>query len=551
MSDKIFRYRIVVEAVDKPLKDMQQHLKAITDAFNKQIDGIRKTNDAINGLANTYKKFEVGKLAISGLSSALSGVSGIASKGIDAMKDFGSSALDAMQFRERSIFSLGQAFGDGKKRLQELVDIANTTTLDTRPVVEMANAFGTAFKSFEDVKKLAILGGDVLHRFPNLGEQYTSAVQKAGAGAMLEAGSDLVRALEGGYNGYKKEIAKQLGLKGKDLDNLTKVDAFISAAKKTGKLTGRELTRALVESLKAGLQIKNIGDNTIAAAEGSLVGAVSNFRSAFESLFITVPWEEYAGFKNLATFLNNITQGLNSQEVRDAIGNAFNDIFAPLKEINESGLIQKFFTQTLPPLIQSVGKYLKDAFGWFTDLLTGKVSVGETFRRGLAGALTALKDLFIYIGELVGKGFMITFKGGEGRDDKIEKQKAEIKRLESPIYEGFKGTSFEAERAARLAKARDELYRLENMLSVEEFNKQQEQKKNEEIAATKAQQEEQNRKKYEDIIQAARPDQILFNMTFNGPINPADAEHIALTVANKVKESRAKDPSSIKRTKGR
>ena len=49
MSDKIFRYRIVVEAVDKPLKDMQQHLKAITDAFNKQIDGIRKTNDAING----------------------------------------------------------------------------------------------------------------------------------------------------------------------------------------------------------------------------------------------------------------------------------------------------------------------------------------------------------------------------------------------------------------------------------------------------------------------------------------------------------------------
>ena len=109
MSDKLFRYRIVVEAVDKPLKDMQQHLKAITDAFNKQIDGIRKTNDAINGLANTYKKFEVGKLAVSGLGSAMSGIAGIAGKGIDAMKDFGSSVLDAMQFRERSIFSLGQA----------------------------------------------------------------------------------------------------------------------------------------------------------------------------------------------------------------------------------------------------------------------------------------------------------------------------------------------------------------------------------------------------------------------------------------------------------
>ena len=153
------------------------------------------------------------------------------------------------------------------------------------------------------------------------------------------------------------------------------------------------------------------------------------------------------------------------------------------------------------------------------------------------------------MGELIGKGLMITLKGGEGRDDKIEKQKAEIKRLESPIYEGFKGTSFEAERAARLAKARDELYRLENMLSVEEFNKQQEQKKNEEIAATKAQRKKEVEELFIKSLHEPAPPNIY--MTFNGPVNPADAERIALTVSNKVKESRTKDPSSIKRTKGR
>ena len=266
MSDKIFRYKILVEAVDKPLKDMKEQLKSITDAFKRQRDELKKTTEAVGNLANTYKKFEIGKLATSGLSSALSGVAGIASKGVGIMSQFGESALDAMQFRERAVFSLGRAFGDGSKRLQELVDLASKTTLDTKPIVSMANALSTSYKHFDDIKKIVTLGGDVLYQFPELEQQFTSAFQKAGSGGMLEAGSDLLKAISGGYIGYKKEIAKQLGLKGKDLDSITKVDDLIKAAKKNGKLTGRELTRALVESLKAGLKEQNIGDITMGAA---------------------------------------------------------------------------------------------------------------------------------------------------------------------------------------------------------------------------------------------------------------------------------------------
>jgi soluble cytochrome b562 len=65
MSDKIFRYKVIVEAVDKPLRDMKEQLKSITDTFKKQRDELRKTTDAINTLASTYKKFEVGKLGVS------------------------------------------------------------------------------------------------------------------------------------------------------------------------------------------------------------------------------------------------------------------------------------------------------------------------------------------------------------------------------------------------------------------------------------------------------------------------------------------------------
>ncbi len=154
MSDKIFKYKIVVEAVDKPLKSMHEQLKSINDIFNKQREEIKKAIGAVGNLADTYKKFEIGKLAVSGFSTALSGVTGIAGKGIDLMKDFGASAVDAMQFRERAVFSLGKAFGDGSKKLQEVIDLASKTTMDTGPMVTMANALSTSFKHWEDVKKI-------------------------------------------------------------------------------------------------------------------------------------------------------------------------------------------------------------------------------------------------------------------------------------------------------------------------------------------------------------------------------------------------------------
>ena len=549
MSDKIFKYKIIVETVDRPLKEMRDQLKAVTQAFKDQQDMMLKNVGAMGNLANMYKKFEIGKLAISGITSAMSGVLGSIGKGMDLMKEFGGSVVESMEFRERAVFSLGRAFGDGAGKLQELIDLANTTTLDTGPIVEISNALATSFKHFSDVKKIVTLAGDVLYQFPDLGEQFTSAFQKAGSGGMLEAGSDLLKAVSGGYIGYKRELAAQLGMKGKDLDNLTKVDELIKRAKANGKLTARVLTRGLAESLRKGLKEENIGDITTAAAQKSLVGAVSNLRSALQSLLISIHWEDYAGTAELAKFFNNITASLNTKEVRDAIGNAFNNIFAPLKDINESGAIQKFFTTTLPPLIDTIGAKMKDAFGWLTNLLTGKVSVGETFRRGLVGILTSMRDLFIYIGELIGKGLIYTFKGGDSREEKIAKMRKEVTYLEAPVYEGFKGTSFEAERAARLEKAREDLYKLENLMSQEEFDKEKQAKKLKEKQIEDARLELVANNLKKDLTSVK--DRVV-NLYFDlSNVKKEDAEHVANKVAEKVKETRTASPSSMKRRKGK
>jgi hypothetical protein len=74
MSDKIFKHRLVV-AIDKPLKSMQEQLKSINDIFNKHTDQIKKTIEAVGNLGNTYKKVEIGKLAIPRFSTALTNIS--------------------------------------------------------------------------------------------------------------------------------------------------------------------------------------------------------------------------------------------------------------------------------------------------------------------------------------------------------------------------------------------------------------------------------------------------------------------------------------------
>lgn len=541
MSDKVFKYKILVEAFDKPLKDMQNALKSITDGFKQQREEIKKVTQAVDSLAGTYKKFEVGKMAFSGMKAAMGGVVGIASKGVDVMQDLGKTALDSMQFRERSIFSLGKAFGDGENRLQEIVDLANISTLDTKSAVGMVNALSASFKDFEDVKKILVLGADVLYKFPQLGEQYTTAMQQASAGVMVEAGSDLVKVLHGSMPGYKKEIAKVLN-GGKVVDSLTKAEELIKRAKANGTLTGRVLTQALAESIKKGLGMQNIGDWSIKAASSSLTGAYSNFESVFESLLITVPWEKYAGFGNLTKFLNKLTESINSKEVRDAIGNAFNDMFAPLAVINDSGNIKKFFTETLPPLIRKVGEIFKGAFGWLADLLSGRESIGASVRIAMLKIVNGLKDVLIYLGELIGMGIKSVIMGGvETRSGKIERLEKEKQSLELPVVERFRGSEIERARNRRLEEVRKELAGLTgedyevkaqkagevpNAVSVNPFNM------------------------LEDLKEAATSAPSI-NITMNvASATKEEADHLTNKVADKVKES-VKSVHSQRRSAGR
>lgn len=510
MSDKIFKYKVVIETVDKPLKSMQEQLKSINDIFKKQREETKKTTGAIGNLANMYKKFEIGKLAISGIGSAMSGVAGIAGKGMGLMKEFGGSVVDAMQFRERAVFSLGRAFGDGSKKLQEVIDIASKTTMDTGPMVTMANALSTSFKHWEDVKKIMVLGGDVLYQFPELEQQFTSAFQKAGSGGMLEAGSDLLKAISGGYIGYKREIAKQLGLKGKDLDSITKVDDLIKAAKKNGKLTGRELTRALIKSLKAGLKMENIGDITMGAASGSLVGAISNFKSAFSDVLVAIDWENLPGVGELKRVLGSVTQNIMSQDTRNALRAAIDNMLAPLEKLDNEK-IGSIFKDTLIPGITKFGAIVNSSLSWLVDLMTGNVSIssstekvwialGETIGAGIA---LGIKHAMPTLGEVIIGGTANLISGGRSASlsDKFYNANQEKKQVQDYIND---------------LKART---------AQEEAKRKAEEKRKEEEAA------QIKRDSY------GPPSLVEINMSFYGPPNPADAQQIANAVAQRVKEA--------------
>jgi len=533
MSDKIFKYKVIVEAVDKPLKSMQEQLKSINDIFKKQTEEIKKATEAVNSLANTYKKFEIGKLAVKGLSMGLSSVVDIAGKGMDVLKDFGGMTLDAMQFRERSVFSLGRAFGDGTGKLQEIIDLASKTTMDTGPMVTMANALSTSFKHWEDVKKIMVLGGDVLYQFPELEQQFTAAFQKAGSGGMLEAGSDLLKSISGGYIGYKREIAKQLGMNGKDLDSITKVDELIKAAKKNGKLTGRELTRALIKSLKAGLKMENIGDITMGAAQGSLIGAVSNFRSSFSDVLVAIDWENIPGVGELKRVLNSVTQNIMSQDTRNAIRAAIDNMLAPLEKLDNEK-IGSLFRDTLIPGITKFGAIINDSLSWLVDLMTGNVTLSSSTEK-----------VWVTLGETIGLGIA----GG-------------IKKSVPSVWKILEGISI---------GTADMIYKIPDYVSGSSSSNNEDTEKlnsiHKRIEEQRSRRQAEWRKAHEDRIQEQKKifdDQLKYNakadqpwasdainsptmITVNiGSATEKDAVHIANTVAKKVKETTEADKRAAK-----
>ena len=522
MSDKIFKYKVIVEAVDKPLKSMQEQLKSINDIFKKQTDQIKKTTEAVNSLANTYKKFEVGKLAVKGLSMGLSSVVDIAGKGMDVLKDLGAMTLDAMQFRERSVFSLGRAFGDGSTKLQEIIDLASKTTMDTGPMVNMANALSTSFKHWEDVKKIITLGGDVLYQFPELEQQFRAGFQKAGSGGMLKAGSDLLKAISGGYIGYKREIAKQLGMNGKDLDNITKVDELIKRAKVNGKLTGRELTRALVEGLKKGLKTTNIGDITIGAAQGSLIGAISNFRSSFSDVLIAVDWENLPGVGELKRVLNSVTQNIMSQNTRNAIRAAIDNMLAPLQKLDDKK-IESIFKDTLIPGITKFGAVVNSSLNWLMDLMTGNVSISSSTEKA-----------WVALGETIGSGIALGIKHAIPT-------LGEVITGSAP---SLLGTSFTASSGLRGSSGSFGAKFLE-----EDRKRKQAQ---EALAQFRANDEKRKEEEYIRKNAFGPPNPININMTFHGPINPGDAGKIGVAVAAEVaKASKKRSARELRKSGGK
>ena len=543
MSDKVFKYKILVEAFDKPLKDMQNALKSITDGFKQQREEIKKVTQAVDSLAGTYKKFEVGKMAFSGMKAGLSGVIGLAGKGIDMLQDLGASTLDAMQFRERSLFSLGRSFGDGNKALKEIINIAGRSTLDTRPMVEMANALSTSFESWTDVKKIITLGGDVLYQFPQLQEQFVSSFQKAGSGGMINAKSELNKAMKGGYNGYKMEIAKLLS-GGKEITNVMKADELIKAAKQSGQLSGRILTQALVTSIKAGLKMKQLGDITIGAASGSLIGAVSNFRSAFDDVLIGIDWENMPGVKALKNFIVNITNEIKTEEFSNAVRDAINSFLEPLGKINSS-TIHNLFSGVIIPSIRKAGEIARSAFGWLTDLLSGRESVGAGIRIAMLKLVNGLKDILIYLGELIGMGIKSVIMGGvETRSGKIERLEKEKKSLELPVVEHFRGSELERARNRRLEEVTKEL----SELTGETYESKSAMRYREELERMK---EEQAAALLFSVNSSMKPPTIIFNSTFDlSNVKKEDAEHIANKVAEKVKDN-VKSVHSQRRSAGR
>ena len=397
MAEKVFKYKVVVEAVDRPLKSMQETLEQVKKSLLNTNTAILNVRNSVEKLTNTFKLFEGAKMAIGGLSTAFSALGGVIGKVYDVGKDFMSNVLDKIMFRQRAIFSLGRAYGNGPEALNRIIQIAGETTMDTEPMVAMASQLAPSVKRFEDLQKLMLLVGDVQAKTGTneLNDQMVTTLIKTTSGALPEFGSDAVQKL-GGSTAYKRELGKLLGMK--DLTNITTVESTIQDAKKAGKLSSNILTNAYINMVKNFLGEGKIGELTTQLSKTSLIGAVSNLKSAFDDILISTDWDKVPGMASFRNFLTSVTEEIKSPEFKEAIGKMMESIFGGFNNITKDN-IHKFFVDTVIPAILRVKEAIEGVWGLVTSLL-GKGGAGA----GIKKIISSMADIFWMIGVMIGRG---------------------------------------------------------------------------------------------------------------------------------------------------
>lgn len=409
-ASKTFTYKIVTAVNINPLQALNTALTTVANSVNN-------LNKAIFSFGKNFKSNINGaKTQVSDLTDSLKklaltlGAIGAIKYVAGSVFDFGKKVVEAAKFRQTAVSSLDLFYnGRGGAMFGNLINMANKTPADTKPLLDFATQLSGSGFSEKQLNKLTALRADVEASGANTSvmDSMASVLMAAAGGGAPELGSDYIQKFLG-KDRYVRYQAKAAGVNDWEGGNLEQLNKKVNDARKSGKLTGTAMVQGLEEAALDRMKSVRIGDMSERMAKGSIAGAMSNLSNVFDNMLFTTDFENMPGIKAFVKVVNEIVETLTGPEFQGALKDVIGALFKPFESFKEGAI--KGAMMWLLETAKALWTWLGKAYEFLKKLL-----VSDT-----AGALkdifVASADAFVYLGKLIGKGIKASFFGG-GDDD--------------------------------------------------------------------------------------------------------------------------------------
>lgn len=350
--------------------------------------------------------------AIGAVGGAVSGAAGMA---VSAGKAGVGSVIDAATGRQNALASLtymlntggvseDEARGKAKDAYGWAQKYAKETPLDTKDIVGAFTSFMTAHYDVGESKVLTKVMADQAAKYmdkPEMGQNVVNAFSRV-QGRGVATAEDLEAFRVAGFNG--KDIMDSLRSM-KDIAPLfkgIKKDASeedaIKAIKKVlgeGKIGTKTFGQAAIDSLEK--DRPDVGTMASKLGGESLLGTISNLKSAWEDMLQSTDLQNWPGVKALQNLMTRVSTALDASTdsgryLRDQVEAMVNSMASGLDKISGKDISEIFARglETAKLLVDELGK----AVGWVDQLVRSGDVVG------------AVGDVIVEAGKLLGQGII-------------------------------------------------------------------------------------------------------------------------------------------------
>ena len=350
--------------------------------------------------------------AIGAVGGAIGGVAGMA---VNAGKAGVGSVIDAATGRQNALASLtymlntggvseDEARGKAKEAYGWAQKYAKETPLDTKDIVGAFTSFMTAHYDVNESKVLTKVMADQAAKYmdkPEMGQNVVNAFSRV-QGRGVATAEDLEAFRVAGFNG--KDIMESLRSM-KDIAPLfagIKKDASeeeaIKAVKKVlgeGKIGTKTFGQAAIDSLEK--DRPDVGTMASKLGGESLLGTISNLKSAWEDMLQSTDLQNWPGVKALQNLMTRVSTALDASTdsgryLRDQVEAMVNSMASGLDKISGKDISEIFARglETAKLLVDELAK----AVGWVDQLLRSGDVVG------------AIGDVIVEAGKLLGQGII-------------------------------------------------------------------------------------------------------------------------------------------------